>query len=247
MRSKILQYGELAKYYDLLYKWKNYEKEARILFAIIQKYKKSQGISLLDVGCGTGRHIQYLQERYDCVGIDSSEQMLEQARHKVGGVEFVKADMRDFDLSRRFDVLLCLFGSIGYLLTYRDLKKTLNNFSRHLHAGGVAIIEPWLTKSTWKAGTVHLTTYTSDELKIARVGFSGIRGDISFLDEVIVVGEKGKGVSSYRDRQYLALFEQKEFLRLMREAGFKARHLMKSLTDKRGLYVGVKEESAEVL
>src|SRR5579875_935865 len=77
--------------------------------------------------------------------------------------------------------------------------------------------------------------------------FLGIRGDISFLDEVIVVGEKGKGVSSYRDRQYLALFEQKEFLRLMREAGFKARHLMKSLTDKRGLYVGVKEESAEVL
>jgi ubiquinone/menaquinone biosynthesis C-methylase UbiE len=237
----ILQYGELAKYYDLLYSWKDYAKESNIVLRLIESHRRSQGNTLLDVGCGTGKHIARLKTRFECVGIDINEGMLEQARRNVKGAEFIRGDMSNFDLGRRFDVILCLFSAIGYVRTYPRLARTLRNFAKHLKAGGVLIIEPWFTKSNWKAGSVHvLSTQSSDDLKIVRVDYSGIKGDLSVLDERILVAERGKGISYFKDRQLLGLFEQDEFLRLMNKAGLEARHLKQSLTPGRGLYIGTK-------
>jgi ubiquinone/menaquinone biosynthesis C-methylase UbiE len=237
----ILQYGELAKYYDLLYSWKDYAKESNIVLRLIESHRRSQGNTLLDAGCGTGKHIARLKTRFECVGIDINEGMLEQARRNVKGAEFIRGDMSNFDLGRRFDVILCLFSAIGYVRTYPRLARTLRNFARHLKAGGVLIIEPWFTKSNWKAGSVHvLSTQSSDDLKIVRVDYSGIKGDLSVLDERILVAERGKGISYFKDRQLLGLFEQDEFLRLMNKAGLEARHLKQSLTRGRGLYIGTK-------
>jgi SAM-dependent methyltransferase len=239
----ILQYGELARYYDLLYSWKDYDREARTIAGVIERYKESPGCSLLDVGCGTGMHIQHLALRFDCVGLDASEEMLEQAKGNARGVEFVRGDMVDFDLGRKFDVVLCLFSSIGYVRTYPRLARTLRNFARHLKDGGVAIIEPWLTRSTVKDGYVHVLVRGDDDLKVVRVDITRIRGDLSVLDERIVVAERAKGIASYKDRMVMGLFEKEEFLRLMGEAGMKAKFLKKSLAPGRGLYVGVKQRS----
>lgn len=236
-------YGELAKYYDFIYHWKDYRREARALKDIIKRYKLIQGNSLLDVGCGTGKHIRELRDEFDCMGIDYSEAMLEQARRNASGIEFRQADMEDFDLGREFDVILCLFSSIGYVRTYPRLARTLRNFARHLRAGGVAIIEPWFSKQDWNDGSVHMHAFESDDLKIVRVGFSGLRGNDSVVDERIVVAKKGKGISYHRDRQVMGLFEREKFLKLMREAGFRPKYIKKSLAPGRGLYVGVRMSS----
>ena len=50
--------------------------------------------------------------------------------------------MVNLELGRQFDVVLCLFSSIGYVRTRALLKKTLFSFARDLKAGGVAITEP---------------------------------------------------------------------------------------------------------
>ena len=236
----ILQYGELAKYYDLLYSWKDYDRESRIVAGLIRRYRASQGNSLLDVGCGTGKHIQRLAARFDCVGLDASEEMLAQAKRNAKGVEFVRGDMVDFDLGRKFDVVLCLFSSIGYVRTYPRLARTLRNFERHLKDGGVVIIEPWLTRSTMKDGYVHVLVQGDDDLKVVRVDITRIRGDLSVLDERIVVAEHAKGIATYKDRMVMGLFEKDEFLKLMRQAGLRATYLKKSLAPGRGLYVGTK-------
>jgi len=242
MPKGILQYGELAKYYDLQYEWKDYDKETRVLLQLIKRYKKSSGNSLLDVGCGTGKHVERLAKEFECVGMDVSESMLERARANVKGVEFVQGDMTDFDLGRRFDVVVCLFSSIGYVRTYPKLARTLRNFAKHLRHGGVVIIEPWLTKSTYRAGHIHvLATHESDDLRIVRVDYSRVRGNVSVLDERIVVVEKGKGITTYRDRMVMGLFEKDLFLRLMKRAGLEARYLKQSLAPGRGLYIGVKK------
>jgi len=238
----IRQYGELAKYYDLLYEWKDYDKESRVLLQLIRRYKKSSGDSLLDVGCGTGKHVERLAKEFDCVGMDASESMLERARANVKGVEFVLGDMTHFDLGRRFDVVVCLFSSIGYVRTYPRLARTLLNFARHLRPGGVVIIEPWLMKSTYKAGHIHvLATHESDDLRVVRVDYSRVKGKVSVLDEILVVAEKGKGITTYKDRMVMGLFEKDMFLKLMRMAGLEARYLKRSLAPGRGLYIGVKK------
>ncbi|HUI23234.1 MAG TPA: class I SAM-dependent methyltransferase [Nitrososphaerales archaeon] len=240
MAGDILQYGELAKYYDLLYSWKDYDREARVITGLIKRYKASPGNSLLDVGCGTGKHIQHLAARFDCVGLDASEEMLEQARSNAKGVKFVRGNMVNFELGKKFDVVLCLFSSIGYVRTYPRLARTLRNFARHLSDGGVVIIEPWFTKSTVKDGYVHVLVQGNDDLKVVRVDITSIRGNLSVLDERIVVAEPSKGMATYKDRMVMGLFEKDEFLRIMRQAGLRATYVKKSLAPGRGLYIGTK-------
>ena len=67
------------------------------------------------MACGTGRHVELLRKRYEVEGLDISGEMLEAARARCPGVVFHQADMRTFALGRRFDVVTCLFGSIGYV------------------------------------------------------------------------------------------------------------------------------------
>ncbi|MFX1344099.1 MAG: methyltransferase domain-containing protein, partial [Promethearchaeota archaeon] len=69
-------YKELAKYYDLIYSWKDYRKETNKIEKLIKKYKKSDGNKLLDVACGTGKHVEYLKENFSCTGIDLNVEMI---------------------------------------------------------------------------------------------------------------------------------------------------------------------------
>src|SRR2546422_7047530 len=57
-------YRQLANYYDEIYHFKNYQKEAGKIDALIQRHKKSSGNRLLDVACGTGNHIEYLKQHF---------------------------------------------------------------------------------------------------------------------------------------------------------------------------------------
>ncbi|MHB1908866.1 MAG: hypothetical protein ACYCQJ_08335 [Nitrososphaerales archaeon] len=45
--AKNLQYTTLARYYDLVYSWKDYAREARQLRKVISKFKESPGRGLL--------------------------------------------------------------------------------------------------------------------------------------------------------------------------------------------------------
>lgn len=242
----IVQYGELAKYYDTLYSWKDYAAEARTLLRLVRRYKESRGRSLLDVGCGTGQHIKHLKSAFDCVGLDSSREMLRLARKNVPGVRFVRGDMETFDLRRQFDVVLCLFSAIGYARTYPRLGRTLKTFAGHLLPGGVVIIEPWLTKSTAEDGYVHALVQGSDDLKVVRVDYTRVKGSVSVLDERVVVAKKGAGITVHVDRMTLGLFEKARFLGLMRDAGLDSRYLTRSLSPGRGLYVGTKRQGDSV-
>ena len=110
-------YRKLAKYYDKIYHEKDYEEEVQNIKTIIAKYKQSKGKTLLDVACGTGSHLQFLQEDFDCSGVDINELILEVAREKLPTIDFIQSDMAELSLNKKFDVILCLFSSIGYILT----------------------------------------------------------------------------------------------------------------------------------
>jgi len=233
-------FGKLADYYDYIYRWKDYKKEARQIKKLIQEYKQSSGNSLLDVACGTGKHISYLRKDFGCEGIDISGAMIAVAKKNLPGVEFRIGNMVDFDLEKRFDVVLCLFSSIGYLLTEGEINKAISNFANHMKSGGVLILEPWFRKSEWNDKTVHMQTYDSDSLKIARINFSHSEGDFSLVDEEFLIGERGKGVTHVRDHHRMRFFEPETFLLAMSKAGLGAKFLRNGLMPGRGLLIGTK-------
>lgn len=233
-------YGALAKYYDLIYDWKDYGKETLKIKKLVAKHKRSSGTSLLDVACGTGKHIQYLKDDFNCTGVDVSEDMLAVARKNVPDVEFVNADMVDFDLGRKFDVVLCLFSSIGYLKKKRAINEASRNFAKHMEKGGILIIEPWIRRSQWKDMNVDLQTYDSDSLKIARVNFGRAKGEFSVLDERYLIAEKGRGITYLEDQHVMRFFDRNSFLAALRNAGLDSRFTEYSLMPGRGLIIAIK-------
>ena len=235
-----LIFKHLARYYDLIYSWKNYYQEAQRVKLLIQKYKTSPGTDLLEAGCGTGRHAEFLKDDFSITATDAHDGMLEIARSRVKGVTFLKVDMINLRLPQKFDVVLSLFSSIGYVKTDRNLRRTLDNFARACRPGGVVIIEPWFPKAVFRAGQSELTTHSSENIKVARLCVSKIRGDTSILDMDYLVGERDKPTRHYTDRHELGLFDNATILKYLLDSHVKARFLPNGFMPDRGLIVGVK-------
>ena len=145
------QFKSIAQYYnDIYFKEDTYEKESKIILSLIKKHKESDGNNLLDVACGTGTHIKFFARKYKVYGLDYSKEMLMIARKKYPDAEFFRRNMVDFHLKLTFDVILCLYGSIGLVQTVGDLNKTLKNFSNHLKPGGILVLVPWSNTKDFK-------------------------------------------------------------------------------------------------
>ncbi len=97
---------------------------------------------LLDVGCGTGTHLQLLQDSFDVEGVDLSEGMLSVARTKVD-VPLSQGDARTFKLDRQFDVVLMASAVLGYQHSNAHVVETLKNIRAHLRPGGLFIFDVW--------------------------------------------------------------------------------------------------------
>jgi ubiquinone/menaquinone biosynthesis C-methylase UbiE len=139
--------GRYAELYDIFYKDKPYAEEAAFVHYCLQKFGKQPTRSVLELACGTGSHAIELEKfGYSIFATDSSDSMLAVARQKVRSlssqVEFHNQDMRSLNLKERpFDAAICLFDSIGYVVTNEALMQTLQGINRYLHADGLLIFE----------------------------------------------------------------------------------------------------------
>ncbi len=235
-------YHSLARYYDRIYRWKDYAKDARQLLQVVRRVTGRRPRSLLDVGCGTGKHLAEFRRRIpEIAGVDRSPEMLREARRRLGPrVPLVRADMRHFDLDRRFDVVVCLFSAIGYLTRHSDRDRTLRTFFRHLEPGGVALVEGWVRPAAWRGDSIDLVTYDGAEAKIARLSRSNRQGRRTTVTMHYLVGEPRGPIRHVVETHRQALLEPEELLGSFRRAGFRARVLLGGPYHDRGLYVGVR-------
>jgi SAM-dependent methyltransferase len=237
-----MSFSKSAHLYDRIYSWKNYEKETEDIIRLIRLHIKSDGNRLLDIACGTGRHIEYLKPVFSVEGMDLDAGLLEAARRRNPDIVFHQADMTDFYFEREYDILTCLFSSIGYIKTIENLHKAVRCFQKHMAAGGVLILEPWFTPSTWKPNTVHALFIDDPELKIARISTSGAEGALSWFDLHYLVGTP-KGTEHFIEHHELGLFSEKDMLSAFTEAGLDVIYDPDGLTG-RGLYIATSSSHA---
>jgi SAM-dependent methyltransferase len=141
--------GRHAMLYDLFYGDKPYAQEAEFVHLCIQRYRDGNTKRLLELACGTGNHALALEKYgYTITATDYSPDMLELAQGKAkkmdSHVDFRWQDMRSLELTdHSFDVVICLFDSIGYVATNEALMKVLRGIHRCLRPGGLFIFEFW--------------------------------------------------------------------------------------------------------
>lgn len=237
-------FHESADIYDAIYlsQGKDYAAEALKIRELAGRCQRSAGRSLLDVACGTGLHAANLREYFDVEGLDLDEGMVAAARRKYPNLKFSQGDMLDFRLNRTFDVVTCLFSSIGYLKTPARLDQAIQTMGNHLTPGGVLIVEPWFTPETWHPGTAHAVYVNQPDLKIARMNISEGDGRLSWFEFHYLVATR-EGVRYFTERHELGLFTHEEYLAAFQRAGLEVFHDPDGLYG-RGLYIGVSPNSA---
>lgn len=199
-------FGAYARYYDLFYRNKDYAVEAAYVLDLIRRYAP-QGRSLLELGCGTGIHAcAFARAGYAVVGVDRSEEMLAEAGARTkgllagdpGSIQFAKADIRSFALSRKFDAVVALFHVMSYLPANDDLEATLACVREHLDPGGVFVFDFWYGPAVLTARPERRVKLVEDEtVQIERTGTPTlhVNDNLVDVDYEIVVTEKASGRS----------------------------------------------------
>jgi ubiquinone/menaquinone biosynthesis C-methylase UbiE len=235
-------YSGSEQYYDDIYGaiGKDYAAEASKVHEFIQKYKRTEGNTLLDVACGTGAHAGFLSQYYQVTGTDLNVNMLKVARKKHPEMQFFEGDMRSLDLGRRFDAVTCLFSAIGYMKTKADLRKAVKSMSRQLLPGGVLLIEPWFSQEQWNVGRVSINEVEKPEIKIIRMALARKRGKVSLIEFQYLIGTP-KGIEHLTEQLELGLFDHEEYLDAFNRAGLQVTHDTEGIFG-RGLYIGTRPQ-----
>jgi SAM-dependent methyltransferase len=210
-------YGKSADYYDVLYGFKDYDAAVAYLQRVLDQVAPD-ATTLLDVACGTGQHLERLQNRYVVEGLDINGAMLVAARRRCPHVTLHEVDMASFDLGRRFDVITCLFSSIAYARTAERLESSIASMRRHLEPGGVVLVEPWFTPERFWTHTITANHVDEPELKITWMYTSEREGDLAVLDMYYLVGQPGK-IESFGERHELGLFSEDQVTSALVAAG----------------------------
>jgi len=233
MRSSM--FNRTAQYYDLIYAFKNYGEESAKIRAVIRKEHLSAH-SILDVACGTAEHAKLLSAEFDVDGIDLEPGFVEIAQRKVPTGTFSVADMRSFELGKKYDVVQCLFSSIGYLTRGDDVVRALECFAHHLAKDGIIVVEPWFAPEDWRVGVPHMAPPVDHpEIKICRLNVSEQNGNLSSFRLHYLIATSA-GVEYIQEDHELALYTVDEMLQFFQRAGLSVSHDAKGISG-RGLYI----------
>jgi hypothetical protein len=143
--------------------------------------------------------------------------------------------MRDFELPARYDAILCLFSSIGYVRTLENVRRTFERFRAHLAEGGVVLVEPWFSPEVIQPGRVSVDTAQGEGLAVCRMARMEVEGRLSRLHFHYLLG-RAEGIEYMSEVHELGLFTVDEMLAAFEQAGLRAEYDPEGPSG-RGLYV----------
>lgn len=228
-----------ARAYDALYGSKPYTFEAFWIRDLARANGQPPGADLLDIACGTGRHLQSLRTIYRVEGLDLDRDMLDAARERLPDVTLHHADMERFSLNHPFDIITCMFGAVAWLLTVPRLHSAIANFAHHLNPGGLLFIEPLHPVS--RTPPTGLDAFFADqaETKAARMHVHHIDGNVLTAESHFLVATPEDGVVHYVEPLTIGLFDRADYEAAMHAAGLEVKYEAPGLF-RFGLFLGRK-------
>jgi len=159
-----------ANLYDLFHSNKDYEKESQNILNLVSYVEPKVKIkSILDMGCGTGKHLEALSKHdLECFGYDLSVGMLEVAKKRCPEVQFYS---RIDSLSLKVDLAVAMFDVISYILDEEKLQSFFCGAFQQLRPGGYFYADSWNFEGVLKdpPHDVDRQVYLNKEKIIRRV------------------------------------------------------------------------------
>jgi SAM-dependent methyltransferase len=214
-------FNHYAKYYNLLYADKEYDKEVNFINTLIKRCATSEVKNVLDVGCGTGQHALYMSALgYHITGVDMSVEMINEARQQnIPNTEFYTHNADNFSFDRSFDVITSLFHVLSYQTSNEAVHKMIANISCHLADDGIFIFDFWYAPAVLtKRPDVKIKCFEDDEIKVTRIAEPVLKVNENTVDvhfELLIETKQNGKISVIKEvhsMRYFSLPEIELFL-----------------------------------
>ena len=228
-------FADYARYYDLLYRDKDYAAEAEYVAALISKFHPSAR-SILELGSGTGIHASLLADKgFTVHGIERSPAMLAQsqalAENMAAGddrLTFTFGDIRDIRLNKRFDAVIALFHVISYQTTNEDVTAAFETARQHQNPGGVFIFDVWYGPAVLtERPAVRIKRMADDQTAITRLAEPVLHPNENLVAvnyHVFVQDRATDAFTELKETHAMRYFFNPEIDRIATQAGFQCQH-----------------------
>ncbi len=229
-------FDKYAAYYDLLYKDKAYDEEANYVADLIHKVAKSAQ-SILDLGCGTGKHAFHLAKLgYAVDGVDLSSAMIEtanenrndefqQCKNKLG---FEVGDARTYRSEKKYDVVVALFHVMSYQNSNEDIEAVYQTAKHHLKKGGLFIFDFWYGPAVLTDPPVVRVKRLADEnIDVTRIAEPEVHYNENIVDvnyTVLIKDKKTGEVEEVKEKHPMRYLFLKELNLFEEKTNFKRIH-----------------------
>jgi ubiquinone/menaquinone biosynthesis C-methylase UbiE len=235
------QFGDMySQYYDLFYSDKDYNSEVEYINKLIKENSKNTK-TILDMGCGTGKHAELLCDKdYVVHGIDLSEDMLKIAETRIKGKEvklsFSHSNIQELNLDNKFDVVVSLFHVMSYQNSNDELINAFKIVKKHLNQDGIFIFDFWYGPAVLTdLPTTRVKKLENDSIKVTRVAQSTLYSQTNIVDvnyDLFLEDKIVGGIIQKKELHKMRYFFDTELELICEQIGFKIEKKYKWLSVK---------------
>ena len=226
MNSEVYRY---PAYYALGYRWHT-EAECDFVEACLKTYGPTPATRVLDIGCGSGRHMRELAQRgYQVTGVDISEEMVAFVRETAArdhmNVQAAVDDLRRLALTGTYDAAVCFMDAFRFLLTNDEILAHLRKVASLLAPGGLYLTDFWVPRQWDQIGSEMHQWEQAEGKTMVRVFYLQHPESIdpiaqTFEDELVFEVQDGDRTTTIRGgRTRTRLILPQEFRALIDSAG----------------------------
>ncbi len=226
-------FDNISKYYDLLYKYKDYKAESIYIHNLLKQFNM-RGKKILELGSGTGRHANILTKYgYEIIGIEQSVQMASKAK-QTKNFKCVIGDIVEVTLNKKFDAVVSLFHVISYITKNDSLQALFKNTYNHLIKNGLFIFDVWYSPSViFNQPEVRVKKIADNNIEILRVAQPDIfenLNEVNVNSIIFITDKKTKTLSKVEGTHTMRHFSIPELTFIANQNGFVVEHTEEFLT-----------------
>ena len=132
-----------SAFYHKLYASRDEREAANFIDELMGELKPEQKASMLDLGCGIGRHSKRLASKgFQVTGLDLAASSIRMAKKfESATLRFYRHDMRVPFGKNCFDYVFNFFTSFGYFKNDHENHKVVSNIADSLTEGGILVMD----------------------------------------------------------------------------------------------------------